>query len=215
MKKVYFISGLGADERSFSFLDLSFCEPVFINWLEPKPKETLEAYAMRIKATITEPAPTIVGLSFGGMLATEIAKADSSAKVIIISSNKTTTEFPFWLKTGKYFPIYKWMPDKTFTTTKLGIYWFMGAKTDAEKAAIKAIVSDAKVDFYKWAIGAILHWQNTTRPKNVFHIHGSADKTLPFFLTKSVDVRIKGGEHLMIMNKATEISALLSKKISD
>jgi pimeloyl-ACP methyl ester carboxylesterase len=215
MQKVYFISGLGADERSFSFLDLSFCEPVFINWLEPKPKETLEAYAMRLKATITEPAPTIVGLSFGGMLATEIAKADSSARVIIISSNKTTTEFPFWLKIGKYFPIYNWLPDKTFTTTKLGIYWFMGAKTIAEKAAIKAIVSDAKVDFYKWAIGAILNWQNTTRPKNVFHIHGSADKTLPFFLTKSVDVRIKGGEHLMIMNKAAEISALLSKKISD
>jgi hypothetical protein len=135
--------------------------------------------------------------------------------VIIISSNKTTTEFPFWLKIGKYFPIYKWLPDAAFTTTKLGVYWFMGAKTIEEKAAIKAIVSDAKVDFYKWAIAAILHWQNTTRPKNVFHIHGSADKTLPFFLTKSVDVRIKGGEHLMIMNKAAEISALLSKKISD
>jgi pimeloyl-ACP methyl ester carboxylesterase len=215
MQKVYFISGLGADERAFSFLDLSFCEPIFIQWLEPKAKESLEAYAMRLKATITEPAPIIVGLSFGGMLATEIAKADSSAKVIIISSNKTTTEFPFWLKIGIYFPIYKWMPDSVFTTTKLGIYWFMGAKTAEEKAAVKAIVSDAKVDFYKWAIYAILHWKNKVKPKNVFHIHGTADKTLPFFLTKWVDVRIKGGEHLMIMNKAKEISAILSKKISE
>jgi hypothetical protein len=34
MKKVYFISGLGADKRAFSFLDLSFCEPVFINWIQ-------------------------------------------------------------------------------------------------------------------------------------------------------------------------------------
>jgi len=215
MQKVYFISGLGADERAFSFLDLSFCEPIFIQWLEPKAKESLEAYAMRMKATITEPAPTIVGLSFGGMLATEMAKADSNARVIIISSNKTTTEFPFWLKIGKYFPIYKWMPDKTFTTTKLGIYWFMGAKTAEEKAAVKAIVSDAKVDFYKWAIYAILNWKNTIVPKNVYHIHGTSDKVLPFWLTKSVDTQLPKGEHLMIMNKAAEISALLSKKISE
>jgi hypothetical protein len=37
---------------------------------------------------------------------------------------------------------------------------------------------------------------------------------LPFILTKSVDIPIKGGEHLMIMNKAAEISALLSKKVA-
>lgn len=215
MREVYFISGLGADERAFSFLDLSFCEPIFIQWLEPKAKESLEAYAMRMKATITEPAPIIVGLSFGGMLATEMAKADSSAKVIIISSNTTTTEFPFWLKIGIYFPIYKWMPDSVFTTTKLGIYWFMGAKTAEEKAAVKAIVSDAKVDFYKWAIYAILNWKNKIVPKNVFHIHGTSDKVLPFWLTKSVDIQLPKGEHLMIMNKAAEISALLSKKISE
>ncbi len=215
MQKVYFISGLGADERAFSFLDLSFCEPVFINWLPPKSKESLEAYALRLQATITEPAPIIVGLSFGGMLATEMAKADSSAKVIIISSNKTTSEFPFWLKLGKHFPIYNWVPDKAFTTTKLGVYWFMGAKTAEEKAAIKTIISEAKVDFYKWAIYAILHWKNKTAPKNVCHIHGTSDKVLPFFLTKSVDVSINGGEHLMIMNKAKAISALLAKKISE
>ncbi len=213
MQKVYFISGLGADERAFSFLDLSFCEPIFIQWLEPKAKESLAAYAMRLKATITEPAPIIVGLSFGGMLATEMAKADSSAKVVIISSNKTTVEFPFWLKIGINFPIYNWMPDWVFTTTKLGIYWFMGAKTAAEKAAVKAIVSDAKVDFYKWAIYAILNWKNKVAPKNVYHIHGTSDKVLPFWLLKSVDMQLPKGEHLMIMNKAAEISALLSKKI--
>lgn len=215
MQKVYFISGLGADARAFSFLDLSFCEPVFINWLEPKAKESLEAYAMRLKASITEPAPIIVGLSFGGMLATEMAKADSSSRVIIISSNKTTSEFPFWLKIGKHFPIYNWMPDRVFTTTKLGVFWFMGAKTAEEKAAIKLIVSEAKVDFYKWAIYAILNWKNKVVPKNVLHIHGTSDKVLPFWLTKKVDVQLAKGEHLMIMNKATQISALLSKKISE
>ena len=100
MQKVFFISGLGADKRSFSFLDLSFCTPVFISWLAPLPKETLVAYALRLRATITELNPTIVGLSFGGMLVTEMAKADASVTPIIISSNKSSSEFPFWLKIG-------------------------------------------------------------------------------------------------------------------
>ncbi|HQV56104.1 MAG TPA: alpha/beta hydrolase, partial [Chitinophagaceae bacterium] len=86
MKKVYFISGLGADKRAFSFLDLSFCEPIFIDWIKPVDNESLYQYAMRLKEQINEPSPIIVGVSFGGMLATEIAKSDASAKVIIISS---------------------------------------------------------------------------------------------------------------------------------
>ena len=88
MKKVYFISGLGADKRAFSFLDLSFCEPVFIEWIKPLHKESLQQYALRLKEQIKEASPTIVGMSFGGMLATEIAKLDATAKIIIISSNK-------------------------------------------------------------------------------------------------------------------------------
>jgi hypothetical protein len=48
LKKVYFISGLGADKRAFSFLDLSFCEPVFIEWIKPLKNETLQGYALRL-----------------------------------------------------------------------------------------------------------------------------------------------------------------------
>jgi hypothetical protein len=49
MKKVYFISGLGADKRAFSFLDLSFCEPVFIDWIQPLKNELLPEYALDLK----------------------------------------------------------------------------------------------------------------------------------------------------------------------
>ena len=54
MKKVYFISGLGADKRIFSFLDLSFCEPVFIDWITPLKNESLESYALRLRKQIPD-----------------------------------------------------------------------------------------------------------------------------------------------------------------
>jgi len=106
MKKVYFISGLGADKRVFSFLDLSFCVPVFIEWITPLKKESLESYALRLSKNIPEINPTIVGISFGGMLATEIAKANPDIKAIIISSNKTSAELPNLFRIGKYLPVY-------------------------------------------------------------------------------------------------------------
>jgi pimeloyl-ACP methyl ester carboxylesterase len=74
VNKVYFISGLCADKRAFSFLNLSFCEPVFINWIQPLKNESLSAYALRLKEQIRDDNPIIVGVSFGGMLATEMAK---------------------------------------------------------------------------------------------------------------------------------------------
>ena len=72
--KVYFISGLGADYRVFSLLELSFCEPVFIGWIKPQPNESLPHYAARLLEQIPETSPIIVGISFGGMLVTEMAR---------------------------------------------------------------------------------------------------------------------------------------------
>ncbi len=212
MQKVYFISGLGADKRAFSFLDLSFCEPIFINWLQPLPKETLVNYAIRMRNIIPEIAPTIVGLSFGGMLVTEMAKADVNIKPILISSNKTSTEFPIWLKVGKYFPAYKWVPNFVYKSADARLFWFMGAKGDKQKQAVRNIIKDTNIYFTKWAIEAILNWNNTIVPQNITHIHGTADRLLPYYLAKNT-IAIKDGGHLMIMDKADEISKLLLEKI--
>jgi esterase/lipase len=128
LKNVYFISGLGADKRAFNFLDLSFCNPIFIDWMQPLPKETLKQYALRMYQQITDENPVIVGLSFGGMLTTEMANANPNVKAIIISSNKLPTEFPRLLKIGKVFPAYKWVSgnfNKKFNQT---FSWFLGVK---------------------------------------------------------------------------------------
>src|SRR5688572_14688140 len=107
MEKVYFISGLGADERAFSFLDLNFCEPVFVKWIRPLEDETVPAYAARLKAQIPDDFPTIVGLSFGGMVAVEIAKAFPYKKLVLLSSAKTQREIPFYLKSMRWLPLHK------------------------------------------------------------------------------------------------------------
>jgi pimeloyl-ACP methyl ester carboxylesterase len=209
---VYFISGLGADKRAFSFLDLSFCEPIFIEWIAPLAKETLSQYALRLKEQIKDAAPVIVGVSFGGMLATEIAKTNPAAKVIIISSNKLKKEFPKLLLIGKYIPAYKWMPLQLVKKGSAIQQFFFKPKGEEQKKVFNTIIKDSDTHFTRWAIEAILKWENTEVPANLTHIHGTADKLLPFRLVKE-NYAIKDGTHLMIMNNAAEITELLRRLI--
>ena len=212
MKKVYFICGLGADKRVYSFLDLSFCDPVYVDWIKPLDKETLESYALRLRKQIPDAHPIVVGLSFGGMLATEMAKADPQMKGIIISSNKTAEEFPGYLRAGRYFPFYKWMPGKMMKRSAHWIKWFFGRNGKEQKKVYLEIVRDVDTDFTKWAIHAILHWKNKIVPKNIIHVHGTADRLLPHRLVKA-DYIIEGGNHVMPMDSHKEISALLKELI--
>jgi pimeloyl-ACP methyl ester carboxylesterase len=212
LKNVYFISGLGADKRVFSFLDLSFCNPVFIDWIPPLKKETLRAYAVRLRDEIKEANPVIVGISFGGMLATEMAKADPAIKAIILSSNKLSSESPISMKAGKYFPIYKLVPPAILKRMSLLFSNRLGAKGEEQKKLLKQIIKDTDPTFLLWAISAMLSWKNNIAPSNLVHIHGTSDRLLPYRLVKA-DHTIRNGTHVMPMDDHEEISALLKKLI--
>ncbi len=64
-----------------------------MDWIEPLKNESLKNYAQRISNKITSDNPTLIGLSFGGILAVEISKILKLQKVILISSAKTNMNF--------------------------------------------------------------------------------------------------------------------------
>jgi len=212
LKKVYFIGGLGVDKRIFSFLDLSFCDPVFIEWISPVPGESLKEYALRLRKLIPGTYPVVVGISFGGMLITEMAKADPLLKGILLASNKTSKEFPLYLRIGKYFPVYKWAPPVFSKKLMIANSRIFGGVHEPQKKLLHEILSDLNMYFVRWAIGAILGWKNTTVPHNIIHIHGTADKLLPFRLVKP-DYKIINGTHVLTLDQAGEVSALLKQLI--
>src|SRR4051794_35905388 len=93
-KNIYCISGLGADERAFERLKIAGCSLHFVDRIPPLPNETLFSYAGRMSERITEISPVVIGLSFGGMIAIEMAKQIPIEKLILISSVKTRNEIP-------------------------------------------------------------------------------------------------------------------------
>ena len=214
MKKVFFLSGLAADERSFQFLDLSFCEAQFIEWKKPAPDETLASYAEKLFADINDEKAIIAGLSFGGMLAAEMAKNHPDTKVIIISSAKTYLEIPRYFRLWRHFPIYNLHFHQTKSLSEPFVSAILGPKGAEQKKVQKQIMKNADPAFTRWAINAIVNWRNTIVPKNVIHLHGTADKLLPYRYVKA-DYTIQKGEHVMLMDEAQEVSELLKRLIVD
>lgn len=211
--KIYFISGLGADERAFQSLDLDGIEPIHLCWMEPEKNETMQAYAKRMAERITTPEPIIIGLSFGGMMAIEIAKCIPVKKLILISSAKGKHELPPYFTLCRYIPFHKLLPLHLVSLNTKIMFNILGGRTEDQKKNLIEIIKGTVKGFNRWAIDKIVKWDNRETPADTVHIHGNKDNLLPYRYVKA-DYQIAEGGHFMIVNNAKEISALLKKLIS-
>ncbi len=211
--KVFFLSGLGADKTVFQFLDLAYCEPVFIDWIKPNKNEALNQYAQRIKDIFIPDDAVVVGLSFGGMLATEIAKKFPALKVIVLSGAKTKHEIPAYYKTGKYIALQKLAPGVVHKWLMLKMKWLFGLKDPRNIKVYEELIKNSNPEFNRWAISAILNWDNIIVPGNIFHIHGTHDLVLPH-KNISAHYSLKNAGHLMVMEQSNHISEILKEIIT-
>jgi pimeloyl-ACP methyl ester carboxylesterase len=209
---VYFISGLGADKRAFQYLDLGFCNPVFVDWIPPLPGEHISNYAARIKEQISEEEPIIVGLSFGGMVGAEIARQFPVKKLVLLSSAKTEKEIPWFLKCLRYVPLHKITSISFLREANYTVYRFMGIQKRKDKVLFQEMFYGSDGRFIKWAINQIVHWRNNHVLPNAVHIHGKADILLPHRFVQA-DYTVAGGEHLMVITEAETVSRLLREII--
>jgi pimeloyl-ACP methyl ester carboxylesterase len=213
MSKIFLIPGLGADARIFQYIDLQGHDVVPISWVDPDKKDTLSAYAQKlIDHYKIAPGSIVIGNSLGGMLTIEIAKRVTLDKAILISSIKTKSEAPKSHIWYRYLPLYKLVPSSWLPQTGFVVRTVMGKMSKHHQELFESMLKGTSPKFIKWALGAILHWDNETIPRNVYHILGDKDKIFPYQRIKNVTV-IKGGTHIMIYTKAKEINNWLKNII--
>jgi hypothetical protein len=209
---LYFISGLGVDKRVFQKLKLSSDFAVhYLKWIQPLKKESITSYAKRLSESIDQSKLfALIGLSFGGMLASEMNQFVKPVKTVIISSAACYTELPWYIRTIRFMPLYKWMPGKLMVKPNRLFYHVIGIKTKDEDLLMRKLLADTDIGLLKWSIDTIVNWHSKPVVQNLLHIHGNADKLLPIKFTRT-DYVVEGGEHFMIYSKAEEISAILNE----
>lgn len=210
---VYFLSGLGADKTVFQFLDLSWCTPVFIDWIPPLKQESLRHYALRLWQSHIPPGALVVGLSFGGMLVTEMAKEDTNLSAVVLSGAKTKQEIPSYYRTGNFLPLHSVVPAAAQRWFMLRIKGMLGIHQQQNIQVYRNLIRRSDTVFNAWAINALLRWDNTTIPSNIVHVHGTHDRILPVKFIQP-DITVSKGGHMMVMEQAAEISGLLQQLLT-
>ncbi len=175
----------------------------------PEQDESIESYAARMRAGIEEENPVLMGLSFGGMICTEIAKQVPVKKLIIISSVKSSGELPAWMKIVAKLRLHKIVPLKSSKLTEPIQNIMLGADSAEEKMIAAEYRKKVNITYTNWAVNQAINWKNNWQHPATVHIHGDVDRMFPIKNIKP-DFTIKNGGHFMIMNKAADISRCIN-----
>lgn len=212
---VYFVPGLAASTSIFENLELpeDKYNINYLDWLVPASQtESMSDYAKRMCERIKHENPVLIGVSFGGVMVQEMSKIIPVKKTIIISSVKSKYELPNRLKLAKATKAYKLFPTKAILNLENFAKYAFGVTAKKRVELYRKYLSMRDETYLPWAVYNVLHWQQTEPLENVFHIHGSADAVFPIRHIKNCTI-IDGGTHVMVLNKAKQISKLLIEQI--
>jgi esterase/lipase len=208
----YFISGLGADERAFQRIILPAKISIkHIKWIEPLAKEKFSHYVERLSSQIDPREEYIlVGLSFGGMIAIEMAKFLSPKKVILLSSITNRKQLPWTYRLIGSLKLNLLIPGSLMKNSNFLVSRLFGIRKRKDMDLLREILKDTSPKYLYWSIDQILNWKNSFKPPNLYHIHGQRDNILPCRNANPNEV-IPGAGHLMVFTHSLEVNKILSK----
>ncbi len=199
---VYFIPGLAASPEIFEFICLppDRFEVHLLEWFVPWPGMTLTEYAARMAEKVTRPNPVLVGVSFGGMLAQEMAGYLQPRKTIIISSIKCRSEMPRRLLVARYTRLHKLLPTGIISNVEVLARLAFGDPVKKRLQLYERYLAVRDKTYLDWALDRIVHWERDTPIPGLVHIHGDCDSVFPMAHIGPC-IRVPGGTHTMILHR--------------
>ena len=211
--KLIFISGLGADESVFQNIQ-SFenYESVFVPWKAVIGKPSLESYTKELLKEINIQAEdVIVGLSFGGLIAIELARQNQLKKVILISSFRDKGDLKGIIKTSLNLKLYKLIPNFRIEAFSSIFQFFLTTRTKNGKDILNKMISKQDMQFTKWAIHQIdVATYEMDASIAVYNIIGGKDRLVKRWSNEHTFLIEEGG-HLMVVERAHEVNHLLEQ----
>lgn len=211
--KIYRIPGMGGDRRLFSEIaPIDGYEFIDLEWRTHfKEIKTLKEYAFELSKEIDTTKPySLLGVSMGGMICSELADILSPDKIVVISSAKTAKELPGQLKRLKFMGITRLLNKERISSLIGNSSRFFGAMNKEQRILFYDMAGSINIDFIAWSIKALISWNKKTASPKIVHIHGDKDVVLPISNIEPTII-VKRGDHMMIWNK----SALINEKLKE
>ena len=206
------LPGLGGDSRLFRPQRAVFPQLVIPDWIEPQPDEPLVDYAARFARILDPGQPCFIGgVSFGGVVALEIATHLKTRECYLLGSIRSPKEVPPRLKIfrsiSNLIMIPKWLSPWALTC---GGRWL-----NPMVRGVLHQLNDADDRFLRWAARAILKWtpsEGVARVR-VVQIHGDRDRVFPYSHIFA-DKTIAGAGHLVSLTHADEVNQYLRERMA-
>jgi pimeloyl-ACP methyl ester carboxylesterase len=207
--------GIGADEHLFEPQRRAFSQLVVPPWIAPQEDETLAGYALRYAQTMTAARPLVLGgISFGGMLAYEMAAHLRPEAVILIASSRTQQGISPMLRRFRRavakVPVGVVEGAKLLAPLTMVTFRFL---SPTERQLCWTMFQRADSHFMRWAVSAILSWE--PRPLEgvpVYHIHGGEDQVIPIQGVEPDEIVPDGG-HLINLTHAQQVNAFIARSL--
>jgi pimeloyl-ACP methyl ester carboxylesterase len=181
----------------------------------PYYNESIVDYALRFCGEVKHENAVLIGVSFGGIIAQEMSLVCQFKKIIIISSVKNRDELPLHLQLAGKTKAYKLVPTSLFAQNIDLLSKFAFNKTIVKRLDLyKLYLSITDKRYLDWAIEQVVLWEQTAYDPNLVHIHGDLDTIFPIDNIKDCIV-VKGGTHVMILNKYRWLNENLPKLINN
>lgn len=211
---VYFMPGMAASSTIFERIRLpgETFETFLLEWELPLPKETLIDYAQRMAAKVTHENAVLIGVSFGGVLVQEMARFLKLRKLIIISSVKCSAELPRRMKIARTTKAYKLVPTSWASNLEKLVPYTFGETIKKRIELYDKFLQLRDKVYLDWAIEQMVCWNRSEIDPDVIHIHGDADSVFPARHIPSF-INVKGGTHIMILNRYRWFNANLPRII--
>lgn len=198
--RILLLTGMTPDERIFKRLLPHLPTASVVPWIAPRRLESLPEYAQRLAETIEPTEETIVcGVSFGGMVARELALCLNARTCVLVSSLRSPAQLP------PHFRVLRLLAGPHCE----GVLNAVG--TLSPNSRLKKLAGK-KGAWHRWATSAVLGWHARPALDTVplVQIHGDCDTTFPIRYVVANKV-IPGGGHVLPLTHAKEIAAILNE----
>jgi pimeloyl-ACP methyl ester carboxylesterase len=205
-KPLILLPGMMADHRLLAAQQSAFPNLVVPHWPAHHSSDTLATFAERIAETIRPIGQCAVGgVSFGGIVALELARHLDSSGCILISSIRSPREMPFRFRILRPIGLLPQPAFNALASSATGLFSSSMGR-GAKRRSDQMLTSP----FFSWAARTTLRWKGCDPGVPIAQIHGEADRTFPVERTRPDHV-VSGAGHMLVATHSVVVNEFIRR----